>query len=151
MDYEVNIVKRNDKEIITRILEIEKEVFGDAGLCSWSLIPLIRHGRLMTLVYFDQIVGSAQFFRDWEEPGRVYLVGIAIDKNHQGKGLGTLFLKECLDKLRKEGINKVELTVHPKNYIAKKIYMDKLGFRIFEEREDEYGPGEDRLAMVLTL
>jgi len=151
MDISVNIIKKNEEETIRKLIKIEKQAFGDAGLDEWGLVPLIRHGKVMALQYRDEIVGGAQFFRDFKNPSTVYLVGIAIDKNFRGKGLGTMFLNECLSLMKSDGIRCVELTVDPANGPAVKVYKEKLGFQTIEERKDEYGEGEDRLVMKRAL
>jgi ribosomal-protein-alanine N-acetyltransferase len=53
--------------------------------------------------------------------------------------------------LHQENITEIELTVDPNNVAAVAIYEKKLGFQIIERRENEYGMGENRLVMKLTL
>ncbi|GMA98734.1 hypothetical protein PIPA1_15340 [Pelosinus sp. IPA-1] len=79
------------------------------------------------------------------------MVGVSISKDFQGLGLGTELLKKSLKALYRENIEKVELTVGRNNVAAVKIYESKLGFKVTDCRKDEYGEGEDRLVMVLSL
>ena len=151
MNIKVEVIKQNDTQIMNRIMEIEKQAFGNAGLDEWNLVPYMRHGRVMVLKYHDKIVGDAQFVRDWDNPKRIYLYGIAIDYRYRGKGLGTRFLSECLFMIKEDGAEVVELTVDPKNDAAVKVYQSKLGFDIVADRKDEYGPGENRLVMERKL
>ena len=151
MDINVKVIKDNDPEIVQRLMNIDQQAFGDAGVDEWFLVPFIRHGRVMALQLGGQIIGGAQFIRDWGEPFKVYLYGIAIDRRYRGKGLGTAFLKACIDVIKTDGAQCVELTVDPANHPAVAVYEKKLGFRITEERKDEYGAGENRLVMELKL
>lgn len=151
MDTAIEIIKINDARTVARLMEIEKQAFGEASLDIWTLVPLIRHGRVLALIYGGEIAGCAQFVRDWENPAKAYLVGIAVDEKHRGRGLGTLFLAQCLETLKNVGIKSVELTVHAGNLAAVRVYEKKLGFRVIEDRKSEYGVGEDRLVMEREL
>ncbi len=132
-------------------MDIEKQAFGEAGLDAWSLVPLVRHGKVLALKYGNEVIGGAQFMRDWSDPAKAYLVGIAVDSSFRGKGLGTRFLSACIELLKTEGIKCIELTVDPQNYGAVKVYEEKLSFRTVAQRKNEYGPKEDRLVMELEL
>jgi len=136
---------------IEMLAKIEREAFGIGGMNEWMIVPLIRHGKVYALFYGDEIIGGAYFMRDWDFPEKVYLLSIAVAAAHQGKGMGTFLLKEALGLLKKEGIEKVELTVDPRNIGAVSIYHDKLGFTTKMQRKNEYGEGEDRLVMELDL
>ena len=141
MDIQVSVIKNNDAKIIEKLKAIEKQAFGDAGLDEWNLVPFIRHGRVIALLSDGEVVGGAQYIRDWDEPSRAYLVGIAVDGSCRGKGLGTRFLSESLALLAAEGVACVELTVDAQNHGAVKVYSEKLGFETVGTRKDEYGAG----------
>jgi len=151
MDISVDIIDCNDAQVVSRLKQIEKQAFGDAGLDEWNLVPLIRHGMVMAMKCGGKVIGGAQFIRDWRDSSRAYLVGIAVDSDYRGNGLGTRFLRACLDLLKAQDIRCAELTVDPANYGAVKVYEKKLFFRTVEKRKDEYGPGEDRLVMEIDL
>ena len=151
MDFVVEKLTEHDIATADRMTEIEAQAFGEGGLNIWTLVPLIRHGRVFALRDGQQIIGGAQFMRDWEDNSRAYLVGIAVDARYRGKGLGTRFLGECMDSLKHEGVKKVELTVDAANVPAVRVYREKLGFDTQEVRQSEYGPGIDRMVMQKTL
>lgn len=151
MDNKVILVKNTNKKIIDELVNLEKEAFGIGGMNEWHLVPLIRHGKVFLLMTEnDEILGAIQYLKDWED-NKAYAYGIAIFKEKQNRGLGTFLFKESLDFLKKEGINKVELTVDPMNERAIKIYKEKLGFEVLEYRKNEYGENENRLVMELIL
>ena len=151
MNLRISTIKNNDAQVIERLKAIEMQAFGDAGLDEWNLVPLIRHGRVMALAYDHEVIGGAQFIRDWDDNTRAYLVGIAVDSAYRGKGLGTRFLSACIEQLKTEGVRCIELTVDPQYHGAVRVYEDKLSFRTVETRINEYGIGEDRLVMELHL
>ena len=151
MDWTVEVISDRDNRTLKRLEEIEAQAFNEGGLNVWMLVPLIRHGRVYALRQAGEVMGGAQFFRDWADSGLAYLVGIAVDRRCRGQGLGTRFLAECLAALKEEGVTSVELTVDADNAPALRVYQDKLGFIVRETRKDEYGPGVDRLVMVRRL
>lgn len=136
---------------VQRVADLEAQAFGAGGLNAWSLVPLGRHGRVFGCVEGEEMIAAAQVFRDWERPELAYLVGISVDDRFRGRGFGTQFLKAIHNQLALEGIGSLELTVDPRNVAAIRVYRDKLGYRVVDQRPAEYGPGEDRWSMVVGL
>ncbi len=151
MNIAVEVLDRNDAAAVARLVQIEKDAFGPHGLTEWEIVPFVRHGLVALLKVDNEIVGGAQFLRDWREPAHAYLFGIAVDSSCRGKGFGTHFLSECLTLLKTYGMQTVELTVDASNLAAVRVYQQKLGFVTAEIRENEYGNGENRLVMVRSL
>ncbi|MDH7478743.1 MAG: GNAT family N-acetyltransferase [Syntrophomonadaceae bacterium] len=114
-------------------------------------MPLVRHGRVYCLLHNGEVVGSAQFQRDWENPRLAYLFGVSVAKHFRGCGLGTELLQKSFRNLARERIEEVELTVAPDNTVALEVYRRKLGFAIIGYQENEYGEGEHRYVMRLSL
>ncbi len=136
-------------ELLKMLVQFDKENLGAGGLDEWSMVPAIRHGRVFARFDNEKLVASAQFLRDWDNPHLAYLIGVSVAKDSRGKGLGTELLKESFIQLRSDGITEIELTVSPDNHQAIDVYQRKLGFVVREFRPNEYGDGEDRLALVL--
>ncbi|SFL66070.1 GNAT family N-acetyltransferase [Pelosinus propionicus] len=147
----IELVKNVEPDLVKRLVELEISAFDDGGLNKWHLVPLIRHGRVFIIRKDQEVVGLIQYMLDWDCPQRAYMVGVSTDKNFRGKGLGTRLIEESFKSLYREDITEIELTVDPKNAAAVAIYEKKLGFQIIELRENEYGPGENRLIMKLQL
>ena len=61
---------------------------------------------------------------------------ISLYKEYRGMGIGTAMMKKMLAILKEAGYEKVSLSVQKKNYVVK-MYQ-KVGFKIAEERGDEY-------------
>lgn len=77
---------------------------------------------------------------------------MSIAKEMRGQGLGTELIAKSLQVLANENIEEVELTVDPAaNVAAIRVYERKLGFLTKEVRTDEYGEGENRMVMTLSL
>lgn len=147
----IKIIKKNEPHVISRLIELDKQAFNEGGLDEWTMVPIMRHGRIMALYYNDEIAGCAQFIKDWDNEKKAYLYGVSISEEYRGKGLGTWFLTSCFDELKKEGIKIIELTVDPKNHPAIRVYEQKMGFKIINEQKNEYGEGEHRLVMELNI
>ncbi len=140
-----------DPALLQRLVQLEKEAFGVGGLNEWHLVPFIRHGRVYAVKKNQEVVGLVQYMLDWDNPRKAYMVGVSIAKEMRGQGLGTEFIKKSLKALAGENIEEVELTVDPANVAAIRVYESKLGFLSKMVRTDEYGQGENRMVMTLSL
>lgn len=147
----VELLEDVDLTLLKRLVQLETEAFGYGGLNEWHLVPFIRHGRVFIASEKDEVIGLIQYMRDWNNPRKAYLMGVSIAKERRGQGLGMLFIQTSLHALKQENMIEVELTVHPENESAIKVYAEKLGFVVKSTRKDEYGEGEDRLVMILSL
>ncbi|MBP2638566.1 MAG: GCN5-related N-acetyltransferase [Firmicutes bacterium] len=146
----VELVAEIEPKLLERLVELEREAFGDGGMNEWHLVPVIRHGRVFVSKDNGIVVGEVQYMLDWDNPGLAYLIGVAVAGEVRGKGVGTTLLAESMQRLFDDKIDSVELTVEAGNVAAIKVYQDKLGFEVTDFRKNEYGPGQDRLVMVLT-
>jgi ribosomal-protein-alanine N-acetyltransferase len=140
-----------EPELVKRLVRLEETAFGHGGLNEWHLVPLIRHGRVYIVRKNQEIVGLIQYMLDWNYPQKAYMVGVSIDTEWRGRGVGTELLKESFIRLQQDNIKEIELTVDPQNISAVTLYEKKLGFVITELRDNEYGEGENRLVMKLVL
>lgn len=147
----VELVTTCNKELVQRLVELEADAFGIGGMNEWHLVPLIRHGHVYIIRRNGDIVGAVQYFLDWDNPKKAYMMGVSVAKEHRGQGLGTRFIQDTFEALSQEGIEEVELTVDPENVTAITIYENKLGFVVTDFRKNEYGEGEDRLVMKMSL
>jgi len=137
-------------ELIDELTSIEAEAFGDGGLNRWTFPVVIRHGAVYVLKCDDKVRGVADIIKDWVDPELAFIINLVIKKEDRGRGLGYKFLSELLRELRDDGVKRVQLTVDPKNEVAKHLYR-KAGFRQIAELDGEYGPIEDRLLYELEL
>lgn len=147
----IELVQKVEPELLKRLVAMESDAFGQGGMNEWHLVPLIRHGRVFIVRRNQEVVGLIQYMLDWSSPQKAYMVGVSIDKEWRGRGVGTELLKESFTRLQQENIKEIELTVDPANIPAVAIYEKKLGFVTTELRDNEYGEGEDRLVMKLIL
>ena len=133
-----------------QLIKLEEDAFSNY-LDAYGLVPLIMYGSVFVLYYQGKIVGTARYFRSWQDPYRAHLSTLIINSNYQGLGLASRLLEYTLDWLLREGIRGVELTVDPKNRAACHLYLNKFNFLLKGYQEDVYGAGEDRLILFLSL
>jgi len=148
---EIELIKNADLELQRRLVYLENQAFGSGGLNEWHLIPLIRHGRVFAARKDQTVIGVIEYMLDWDNPRKAYMIGVSIAKEARGQGLGTEFIRRTLQALCHENVTEIELTVHPENLAAIRVYETKLGFKTKELRANEYGCGEDRLVMTVLL
>ncbi|HWR44486.1 GNAT family N-acetyltransferase [Sporomusa sp.] len=147
----VELITTYDNALIERLVQLETEAFGSGGINMWHLVPLIRHGRVYVIRKNESVVGTVQYMLDWDNPRKAYMLGVSVSREHRGLGIGTELLRESFIALTGENVEEVELTVAPGNVAAINVYENKLGFVVTEFRKNEYGEGEDRLAMRMSL
>ena len=63
-------------------------------------------------------------------------IAISLYKEYRNRGIGTELLHQMIQLLRREGYEKVSLSVQKENY-ASKMYL-KAGFDVLRETEEEY-------------
>ncbi|PJG83339.1 GNAT family N-acetyltransferase [Caviibacterium pharyngocola] len=64
----------------------------------------------------------------------VALIGrLAIDENHQGKGLGSVLLFDAIERVKKNSLGTAAIVVTAKDDNAQQFY-EHFGFRAFEEK-----------------
>ncbi|WP_094605866.1 Mycothiol acetyltransferase [Sporomusa silvacetica DSM 10669] len=146
----VELIIEAEPKLMERLVELEQEAFGYGGMNEWHLVPIIRHGKVFVSKDNDVVVGAVQYMRDWDNPELAYMISVSVAGEARGKGIGTELLAKSIEILFDDKIIKVELTVEADNVAAVKVYKEKLGFEVTEFRKNEYGPGQDRLVMVLT-
>lgn len=149
-DLDVIEIKDVNPNTLAEMVSLEKEAFGRAGLNEWTLPVFIRYGRVFLLLNEGEIVGVAELMKDWSNFDLAFLVGFSVRKEHRRKGWGKFFLTEIIERMRKEDLNSLYLTVSSANDAAVELYR-QLGFLQVALLRDEYGKGEDRLLMGLRL
>ncbi len=90
----------------------------------------ITTGRLVALIVDNKIAGVAAVDGNKFEDEGMKVGGFAricVSPDHQGKGLGTKFVKHIIEMLKDLGCKKIKLRVSMQNVAAIKMY-EKCGF-----------------------
>lgn len=147
---------RQLKKLTSRqLLELESHEqanFEDGGLNRWTMPVIARYGYLFALskhagTLSGDIIGLSSFIC---KDKSAFLIGFWIKDSHRRQGLGRKLLTGCLPLLRKEGLQKIQLTVSEENHAANSLY-EKVGFKLTGKLDDFYGPGQGRLLLSLNL
>lgn len=146
-DIAIKLVTQPSPEIIEQVAVLEAEAFGRGGLNEWHLPVVARHGWLYIMECDGRVIAAAGLISD-RRAGCAFLFDLAVTANLQGQGYGRRLLLHVIADQRQAGLNRLELTVSPDNVPGVALY-DRLGFKVVENYAEEYGPGEDRLLMVL--
>ena len=85
---------------------------------------------------YDELLAAAYFIKDFDNPNRVFLYSIIVDPKESGKHIGESLLMSAFSDLKESNLRMVEVTVHPSNYKALRIYKDELGFNIINAGDD---------------
>ena len=144
-------VKAEDKELIEKIYINELESFGPMGGADmWMIMSFVRYGKLYVLLDENNVLLSVAQYQGIIGKNEVFLYGFSTPLKERGKGYGKILLENTHKKLKDIGIEKIYLTVDPKNKIAIDMYK-KSGYLIEELEEDEYGKGIHRYLMGKKL
>lgn len=132
---------------IETLLDIERSVVGPVTysgmleVADWKeefencSVFLIRNG--------NEVVGSISY--EVKSPDHIYISGLVVKPEFQGKGIATTALKQVLAKYA--NAKRIDLVTHPDNP-ALKLY-ESLGFKVESRVENYWGEGEPRLVLAL--
>ncbi len=147
---EIVRIKEAKEPLLSKIIELEEQAFeGNGNVDLWIIKALIRYGLVYILVEENEVISIVEYMRYFDE-NSVFLYGISTIKNKRHKGYATKIMKYTEDVLKKTGIEKISLTVDPKNNIAIEMYK-KFGYETVEFQKDEYGEGIDRYLMIKKI
>lgn len=119
----------NEKNCIYGIMEKLSSDFFDKNVDRRQLSKKIaEYGHFCVAYDDDCAVGFAGYYAN-DSLGKIgYLSTIVVSKKHQGKGIGSVLLRECLNDCRKKGMEKCRLEVNINNQRAIPFYEAK-GFK----------------------
>jgi ribosomal-protein-alanine N-acetyltransferase len=145
----VTLVRMNESHI-TEILAIEEEVF--EGPWTYEMFRQEVRGVFGSHATVAIMNGSVVGYQiAWFIEDEVHLVNIAVDKNHQAKGIGALLLNQLIDEAISTNKLIITLEVRASNRGAQAFY-NRFFFRTIGVRKGYYSDNrEDALLMVLDL
>lgn len=132
------------EEDISEYIEIEKKVEGKTyhGLTTQEEVKEEFTTCKVYMIKEDgKSIGSVSYKS--KEDGSIYISGLAVDPDYQGRGYGKFALEKVLAEI---GNKRAWLVTHPENDAAINVYQS-FGFVIKERKENYYGDGEVRLIL----
>jgi putative acetyltransferase len=113
-------------ESVNRFLNFE---LMDKTKFKYLLLDLFVSGQLLIFENDKQILATCLVTRQKRRSNHVATLGtLATHPQFQGQGIGTQFMKALFEKLKDNGIKRVELYVEADNPNAQQFYK-KLGFQ----------------------
>lgn len=140
--------KRATTEDISTLIVMEKSIEGSKTYLAmiekseWE--EAMEDGLVYILEKEGAIIGNATY--EIKSPNHVYISGLLILPEFQGKGLGKQVMNDILQEIGK--VKRVDLVTHPDNFKAIRLY-EFFGFIIESRKENYFGDGEPRLIMSL--
>jgi UDP-2,4-diacetamido-2,4,6-trideoxy-beta-L-altropyranose hydrolase len=128
---DVDLLYRWSSDELVRTQSFSSEVIPYETHCNWFEKKLLDAQSTLFIIQIDEI--PAGLVRFDEKEGEA-IIGVTIDKNYRGKGLGGKFIKVGLEEFFK----KSDLTVLAyikKGNIASVKSFENAGFSLFKEEE----------------
>jgi len=134
-------INEDDYNMLEQLTELEAEVHGGraSGLDYLEVYSCVKYGQVYVAIEYDEILGAAYFYRDFNNPGKCFLYEILVKPSETGKHIGESLLLsafEDLKNLERNRIRIIEVCVHSSNANALKVYKDALGFNVINSKED---------------
>jgi len=129
----IEIEKSVEKTKTYSPMDTEKEWEEELETCT---VYILKEGNIP--------VGSIAY--EEKSLDHIYISGIIVRPEFQGKGIATRAIKEVLDTY--PTASRIDLVTHPENS-ALKLY-ESLGFKVESRKENYFGDGEPRLVLVLS-
>ncbi|MEK7100649.1 MAG: GNAT family N-acetyltransferase [Patescibacteria group bacterium] len=140
-------LERATEADIDALIEIEKSI---GGVRTYS--PMLEEeewkqelqgNSVFLLKNGEDIVGSISY--EEKSPNHLYISGIVVRPEFQGKGIAKAALQRVLDE--HQDAKRIDLVTHPENP-ALQLY-ESLGFKVESRHENYWGEGEPRLVLVM--
>ncbi len=115
----------------------------------WVIKPFAKYGKIYCGKEDNEINSFCEIIMGWDKK-TAYIFSFGVREKERKKGIGQRLMEEIIIKLKKENVEKIELTVYPNNKSGVKLY-EKCGFIVEKELGNEYGNGENRYLMGLKV
>ncbi|KTD36804.1 GCN5-related N-acetyltransferase [Legionella nautarum] len=117
---------------------------------------LMSSGKMYVYEYKENIVATCIVMRQKRRANHVVSLGtLATHPKFQGQGIGTQFMKALIEKIKLDGIKRIDLCAEADNPIALNFYK-KLGFQLegilkkyFKRPKEQQYIDEHMLALIL--
>ena len=148
---ETYLIREVRNKDIKDLLAVERDAFNDLPWDRGAFLFELNapYPRLYLLIQLgEEVIGFIGCrFKD----GNGHLTNLAVRQQYQGKGLGSLLLREVKNYSRKFGYHSLSLEVRLSNMDAQRLYR-QFGFHSRSIKKEYYTKGnEDALDMICIL
>ncbi|MCP4804455.1 MAG: GNAT family N-acetyltransferase [Proteobacteria bacterium] len=148
---ETREIKEHDPALIKTVVDIDLMTWSEQTFSRYTAALMLRQGRTFVLLADNVPIGTCQCIRSWERPSEAVLFSISIRPGWRGRGLGTRFMEDVFDGLRRGGIRTVVLSVTAHNAQGIRKYEELFGFSVVGVLPDEYAKKEDEVLLRKVL
>ncbi len=137
---------------LENIQRLDVEVYGDSAYSYVTLRQFMDIGGELfrvckdsanNVIAYGVIASSASRDSGW-------LLSLVISPHHRRKGIGTTLVNQLLHKAIIYSLEKIYVTVAPRNFAAISLYT-RLGFAAVNHEHHYFGRNEDRIVMCRLL
>jgi ribosomal protein S18 acetylase RimI-like enzyme len=105
--------------------------------------------------FYGGFVGDAwaafAMLRGWDEGFDVPSLGVLVDRQWQGRGIGGWITDFAIDEARRLKCRRVRLSVYASNDAALRIYVRRGFLEVSREPVEVQGEPDERIVMLLSL
>lgn len=122
--------------------DFESEYFYPHPFTKEFLLGLLSYNNLdfYCMMLLENKVISYGLLRGWNEGYIIPSLGVAVDKNYRGLGIGNLMCEYLHVIAKIDGCKQIILRVNKDNNIAKSLY-EKLGYVFTNDKDSNYLKG----------
>ncbi len=142
-DLVITRICRPDHDLLVTLEAYDFEAFGLTGLRTYDLAVVAQAGAVYLAYLYDEIAGSCQLLRMFDEPGFFYVVGFYVRPRWRSRQVGRAILQAVAREPQEKGGEGMVLTVASENTVALSLYRS-IGFINETFVHNFYGEGEDR-------
>lgn len=132
---------------IQTLLKLENSIAGthtySAMLTESEWLEAMDTEQVFLIEQDGVVIGNLSY--EIKNDDHVYISGLLIHPDHQGKGYGRQTLVKVLTQF--PNVSKIDLVTHPDN--PARLLYESLGFVVTERKENYFGDGEPRLVLEL--
>lgn len=128
---DVDLLYKWSNDELVRAQSFSSEVIPYETHCNWFKQKLVDSKSTLLIIEIDEVPAGIVRF-DEKEDGAV--IGVSIDKDFRGKGLGSKFIKVGVEEFFKESDLTVLASIKKENIASVKSFKNA-GFSLFKEEE----------------
>jgi ribosomal protein S18 acetylase RimI-like enzyme len=154
MNQPTPIVRSAEPRDLIELARIDFSTFSEKGYSYAALRQLLEvSGSLCLLARMEGSENSAGYLLgclESDDRRTAWMLTLAVGELHRNQGVGGCLVRTFIGMLERRGIERCCLTVSPDNDHAIALYRSH-GWKETFLMKDYFGPGEDRLRMVLSI
>lgn len=143
--------KDSKNEECIAILSMMEMCFKESSHNIYIFRLIADYGRIFVTYHEDIPICAIETIKNWDNPTEVQIISVATHPNFQSQGIGSFTAKKMISWLADRGINSIGIRIPPGPTAMLRIFKERLGFNVINERKEYYGPNQNRLYLQKKL